>query len=64
MNTITIVVAILTLWLVMGLGFMATYSTGRKKGKSTFEIWTSWEGILFIISVAVPLLLMVYNILN
>ncbi len=33
MNTITLVVTVLTLWLVMGLGFLAKYVACKRDGK-------------------------------
>jgi heme/copper-type cytochrome/quinol oxidase subunit 2 len=61
MNTPTIVVAILTLWLVMGLGFLAEYAAARKKGKTPYQAWTSYEGVLFILSVVVPLIILIHK---
>jgi heme/copper-type cytochrome/quinol oxidase subunit 2 len=61
MNTPTIVVAVLTLWLVMGLGFLAEYVTARNKGKTLYEAWTSYEGLLFILSVVVPFMILIHK---
>jgi len=44
MNTPTIIVMLLTLWLVMGLGFLSEFVNLRRKGKSQVESWTSYEG--------------------
>ncbi len=54
MNTITIIVALLTLWLVMGLGYLAEYFKLRKQGQSLPETLKSIEGILFIASIFIP----------
>ncbi len=62
MNTPTIIVTILTLWLVMGLGFWAEYANARKEGKSLFEVWISYEGILFILSIAIPIIIMIHRV--
>ena len=59
MNTPTIVVAVLTLWLVMGLGFLSKYVNARRKGKTPYEAWTSYEGLLFVVSVVVPLIVLI-----
>lgn len=59
MNTITLVVTILTLWLVMGLGFLSKYAALRKKGATPLEAWTSYEGIFFVVSVLVPFLALI-----
>jgi hypothetical protein len=50
-NTQTLVVTILTLWLVMGLGFLAYYAKARKTGQSLTATLKSNEGLLFIASV-------------
>lgn len=51
MNTQTLIVTILTLWLVMGLGFLAHYAKARKAGQSLAATLKSNEGLLFIASV-------------
>lgn len=62
MNTITIIVTLLTLWLVMGLGYLAEYFKLRKQGKSLIETLVSIEGILFIASIFIPpILIMLYR---
>lgn len=61
MNTPTIIVTILTLWLVMGLGFLSEYVNVRRKGKSLFEAWISYEGLLFILSIAAPIIIMIHR---
>jgi len=62
MNTPTIIVTVLTLWLVMGLGFLSKYANERKIGKSRYESWTSYEGLLFILSVAVSVIILIYQV--
>ncbi|MCG6893036.1 MAG: hypothetical protein LJE65_05470 [Desulfobacteraceae bacterium] len=59
MNTATIVVTVCILWLVMGIGFATAYADAKRKGKPILEAWTSYEGILFVVSIAVPILLLV-----
>lgn len=61
MNTPTIIVMLFVFWLVMGLGFLAKYVSTRKNGKTRFEAWISYEGVLFILSVVVPLLILIHN---
>jgi hypothetical protein len=56
MNTITLIVAILTLWLVMGLGFLSEYSKLRRQGKTLIQSFGSGEGILFLSSILLSLL--------
>lgn len=64
MNTPTIVVGLLTFWLVMGLGFLSKYVNVRKKGESRYEAWTSYEGLLFILSIVVPLAIIIHKSLS
>jgi heme/copper-type cytochrome/quinol oxidase subunit 2 len=61
MNTPTIVAALLIFWLVMGLGFLAKYASTRNKGKTRLEAWISYEGVLFILSIIVPLLILIHK---
>jgi len=56
MNTITQLVAMLTLWLVMGLGFLAEYAKLRRQGHTLTTALLRPEGILFIASLIIPLL--------
>jgi len=62
MNTITMVVTVLTLWLVMGLGLLSKYADCKKNGKTTAEAWMTHEGLLFIASVVIPLLFACYRV--
>ncbi len=61
MNTPTLILTVLTLWLVMGLGFLAEYVNARRNGKSLFEAWMTYEGILFILSILIPLLILIHK---
>jgi len=64
MNTITIIVTVLVLWLIMGLGFITAYIDARRNGKTRTEAWRSHEGILFVISVAAPLIIGIFRIIT
>jgi heme/copper-type cytochrome/quinol oxidase subunit 2 len=64
MNTPTIVATLLIFWLVMGLGFLSKYVAVRKKGKTRYDAWTSYEGLLFISSIAIPLIILLYRSLS
>lgn len=55
MNTITMIVTVLTLWLVMGLGFLSKYAEMRRLGQRGIDAWKTNEGLLFVASVAVSL---------
>ena len=59
MNTITMIVTVLTLWAVMGLGFLSKYADLRRQGRAASEAWKSTEGLLFVASVVIPLLVLV-----
>lgn len=61
MNTTTIIVTVLTLWLVMGLSFLSVYLETRRKSKPPVDAWISYEGLLFIASVIVPLVLLIHS---
>ena len=61
MNTPTIVVTLFVFWLVMGLGFLSKFVTVRNKGKTRYEAWTTYEGLLFISSIAIPLIVLVFR---
>jgi heme/copper-type cytochrome/quinol oxidase subunit 2 len=61
MNTPTIIVMLLTLWLVMGLGFLSAHINHRRQGKSIYESLTSHEGLLFILSVITPLIILIHK---
>jgi heme/copper-type cytochrome/quinol oxidase subunit 2 len=52
---------LLVFWLVMGLGFLSKYVNVRNKGKTRYEAWTSYEGVLFISSIAIPLIVLLYR---
>ena len=65
MNTITLVVTVLTLWLVMGLGFLSKYAACKKEGKTPYQAWTTVEGLIFVASVILaPVLVAVYRSLG
>jgi len=59
MNTITMIMTVLTLWLVMGLGFLSRYAELRRQGRPSLEAWKTNEGLLFIASVVIPVCVMV-----
>ncbi len=64
MNTITMVMTILTLWLVMGLGFVSKYADVRRNGGSAADAWRTNEGLLFIASVLIPVGVLLYRLLS
>ena len=64
MNTPTIIAGLMIFWLVMGLGFWAKYASARNNGKTRLEAWISYEGMLFILSVLVPLLILIHKTIS
>ena len=56
MNTITWILTIFTLWLVMGLGFATAWADFKRRNRPLREALASPEGLLFIASVVVPLI--------
>jgi hypothetical protein len=50
---------IFILWLVTGIGFATAVASVRRAGKPMREAWTSYEGIFFVASIVVPLLLLI-----
>lgn len=61
MNTITLVMTVLTLWLVMGLGFLSKYVECKRDGRTTYQAWKTHEGLLFMASVVIPVLIAIYR---
>lgn len=61
MNLITQIVFVLILWLVMGLGFLSAYSEAKRKGRPGVEAWRSLEGLLFVISLLVPIIILIHR---
>ena len=61
MNGITQAAFFLTLWLVMGIGFLSKATELRRQGKSWGEALTSIEALLFYLSVVAPLVLVVHR---
>ncbi len=61
MNGITQVVFLITLWLVMGIGFLSKATELRRQKKSWSEALTSIEALLFYISVLAPFALVIHR---
>jgi hypothetical protein len=61
MNGITQAVFFLTLWLVMGIGFLSKATELRRQGKSWAETLTSIEALLFYLSVLAPFVLVIHR---
>lgn len=61
MNGITQAVFFLTLWLVMGIGFLSKTTELRRRAKGWGEALTSIEALLFYLSVLVPVVLVIHR---
>ena len=61
MNVQTQVVFIFTLWLVMGIGFLARATEMRRQGKTWMAAVTSIEAILFFLSLLAPVVLLIHH---
>jgi heme/copper-type cytochrome/quinol oxidase subunit 2 len=62
MNTITLVMTVLTLWLVMGLGFLSKYVECKRDGRTTYQAWMTYEGLFFAASILIPILIAFYRV--
>ncbi|CAB5122083.1 hypothetical protein D3OALGB2SA_3051 [Olavius algarvensis associated proteobacterium Delta 3] len=61
MNAQTQVVFVFTLWLVMGIGFLAKATEMRRLGQTWLNTVTSIEGILFLLSLLAPVFLLIHR---
>ena len=61
MNTITQIVFVMTLWLVMGIGFLSAATEARRKGKSWGDALLSIEGLLFFLSLLIPIFILIHR---
>ena len=61
MNGITQAFFFLTLWLVMGIGFLSKTTELRRGGKGWGEALTSIEALLFYLSVLAPVVLAIHR---
>ncbi|MCF8078007.1 MAG: hypothetical protein K9K88_01875 [Desulfobacterales bacterium] len=59
MNGITQAFFFLTLWLVMGIGFLSKATELRRQGKSWADALTSIEALLFYLSLLAPFVLVI-----
>jgi hypothetical protein len=61
MNGITQAFFFLTLWLVMGIGFLSKATELRRQGNSWADALTSIEALLFYLSVLAPFVLVIHR---
>ncbi len=62
MNTVSQTVSILVLWLITGLAFSSVYLKERRKGHSVLTAFKTVEGIVFLASVIVPLIYLMFKL--
>jgi hypothetical protein len=61
MNGITQAVFFLTLWLIMGIGFLSRATELRRQGKRWGAALTSVEALLFYLSILLPFVLLIHR---
>ena len=62
MNTVSQIVSILVLWLITGLAFSSVFIKAHQEGHSVLAAFKTMEGIVFLVSIIVPLLYLVYKL--
>lgn len=62
MNTQTLVVTVLTFWLIMGLAFTSVLSEVRRKGGTFRKALGSNEAFFFIASLVVGLMVIAFKL--
>ncbi|MGD8369080.1 MAG: hypothetical protein PVG78_15690 [Desulfobacterales bacterium] len=61
MNGITQAFFFLSLWLIMGIGFLSKATEIRRLGKSWGEALSTVEALLFFLSLLLPFVLLVHR---
>ena len=61
MNGITTAVLFLSLWLIMGIGFLSKATELRRQGKGWADALTSVEALLFFLSLLVPFVYLIHR---
>jgi hypothetical protein len=61
MNEITQIALVLILWLVMGLGFLVKATEMRRQGLTWSDAASTIEGMLFILSVLIPVVILIHR---
>ena len=62
MNTLSQIVSILILWLITGLAFSSVFLKERKQGHSALAAFKTVEGVVFLLSIAVALIYLVFKL--
>ena len=61
MNGITEAVFFLTLWLIMGIGFLSKATELRRQGQRWGTALTTVEALLFYLSLLLPFVLLIHR---
>jgi hypothetical protein len=62
MNTQTLILTVLILWLIMGLAFLSAYSEVKRTGGSLKDAMRNNETFWFILSIVVGLAVVVFKV--
>jgi hypothetical protein len=62
MNTQTLILTVLVLWLVMGLAFLSAYSEVKRTGGTLVDAMRNNETFFFIISIVVGLVVVAFKL--
>jgi hypothetical protein len=61
MNGITTTVLFVSLWFIMGIGFLSKATELRRQGKGWAEALTSVEALLFLLSLLAPFVYLIHR---
>ncbi len=62
MNTQTLILTVLVLWLIMGLAFLSAYSEVKRTGGALVDAMRNNESFFFIISIIVGLVVIGFKL--
>ena len=62
MNTQTLILTVMILWLIMGLAFLSAYSEVKRTGGTLADAMRKNETFFFIISIVVGLVVVVFKV--
>jgi hypothetical protein len=61
MNGVTQAAFFVTLWLIMGIGFLSKTTEIRRQGKTWSDALVSVEALLFFLSLLTPFVLLIHR---
>lgn len=62
MNTQTLILTVLIIWLIMGLAFLSTYLETKRTGGTLVDAMRNNETFFFIISIVVGLVVIAFKV--